>query len=423
MYFLRLSLLKPSVEAVAEAAWTDFSIGGTVVRKVDRVLDVRQGELCWVAGTIYMEMALKPNILDDISKDIDVTAPPPPGKFFSGGDDDRIMLEDESGRLRLVGPMVIQEGLVTGVIVAVMGTENANGEFDVVDVRVSDLGTQPERWSLSSPPDAVNGSSETKSKSAAKKRKHEDDEDEEMTDISDARPGNGSKIALVSGLDISGISSSNSLQIDLLMEYLLGESLTPSSQDSVSHISRLIIAGNSISSDASVIPEQASNLQKHKKYGYDSSAYNPTPMKHFDDFLATLLPSMPVTLIPGAQDPANTSLPQQPVHGAMFPRSRNYGVLPKDAGGKEGETGWFDAVTNPWEGEVEGWRFLGTGGQNVDDVFRYVEGEDRLGMMENMCRWRVVAPTAPDTLCEYLPPCRRGPRPAWLESLPLEMPC
>ena len=40
------------------------------MRRVDRVLDVRQGELCWVAGTVYLDMPLKPNILDDISKDV-----------------------------------------------------------------------------------------------------------------------------------------------------------------------------------------------------------------------------------------------------------------------------------------------------------------------------------------------------------------
>ena len=40
------------------------------MHRVDRVLDVRQGELCWVAGTIYMDMPLKPSILDDISKDV-----------------------------------------------------------------------------------------------------------------------------------------------------------------------------------------------------------------------------------------------------------------------------------------------------------------------------------------------------------------
>ena len=90
MYFLRLAKLKPVVEEIATEAWSDltvrlspadkhqkqllrcssFQIAGESVRRVDRVLDVRQGELCWVAGTVYMDMPLKPNILDDISKDV-----------------------------------------------------------------------------------------------------------------------------------------------------------------------------------------------------------------------------------------------------------------------------------------------------------------------------------------------------------------
>lgn len=70
MYFLRLTKLKPIVESIAADAWDGFQIAGETVRRVDRVLDVRQGELCWVTGTIYMEMPLKPNILEDISKDV-----------------------------------------------------------------------------------------------------------------------------------------------------------------------------------------------------------------------------------------------------------------------------------------------------------------------------------------------------------------
>lgn len=50
-------------------------VAGEKVRKVDRVLDVRQGDLCWVVGTIYMDMPLKPNILDDISKDVSSPEP------------------------------------------------------------------------------------------------------------------------------------------------------------------------------------------------------------------------------------------------------------------------------------------------------------------------------------------------------------
>lgn len=302
-----------------------------------------------------------------------------------------IMLEDESGRLRLTGSSLSSEMLVTGCIIAVMGTENANGDFEVVDIKVPDLPWQPDRWHTSDAPDA-NGATSKKAKTGGE----DEDMDKRVT-------GSGKRIAIVSGLGFSGTDAENSLEIDLLMEYLLGEALDPATQESVSQITRLIIAGNSIALDEEVaVQDIIGNKKSHKKYGYDSSAYNPTPTMLLDNFLATLLPSMPITLIPGYTDPANVSLPQQPIHSAMFPRARAYGSIPP-SNGEEAQPGWFDAVTNPWDGEIEGWKVLGTGGQNVDDVFKYVEGDDRLGMMEAMCRWRCCAPTAPDTLCESAP--------------------
>ncbi len=294
------------------------------------------------------------------------------------------MLEDESGRLRLVGAPLASEMLVTGCIVAVMGTENANGDFEVVDIKVPDLPPQAERWQTEDP--------------TSRKKKVEKDEDERM----DLDKPAGKKIAIVSGLGFSGMDVNHSLEINLLTEYLLGEALDPVSQGNVNQISRLIIAGNSIALDNEAVSHDTiGNTRKtHKKYGYDSSAYNPAPTEHLDDFLATLLPSIPITLIPGYSDPANVSLRQQPIHPAIFPQSRMYGAIPPTKNGEAAQPGWFDTVTNPWEGEIEGWKVLGTGGQNVDDVFKYVESEDRLGMLEAMCRWRCVAPTAPDTLCK-----------------------
>jgi DNA polymerase delta subunit 2 len=389
MYFLRLTKLKPAVEGIAAEAWDGFQIAGETVQRVERVLDVRQGKLCWVAGTIYMEMPLKPNILDDISKDHWISAPPARQKYLSPSGEDLMMLEDESGRLRLVGAPLSSEMLVTGCIVAVMGTENANGDFEVVDIKVPDLPPQSERWHTLDPP--RNGTSR-------KKIKLDEDEDEDMDKIP---PSNGKKIAIVSGLGFSGTDSDHSLEINLLTEYLLGEALDPATQESVSQISRLIIAGNSIALDNEAVSHDTiGNTRKsQKKYGYDSSAYNPAPTAHLDNFLATLLPTIPVTLMPGYTDPANVSLPQQPIHPAMFPQARAYGPTPP-ADGESRQAGWFDTVTNPWDGEIEGWKVLGTGGQTVDDVFKYVESEDRLGMLEAMCRWRCCAPTAPDTLCE-----------------------
>lgn len=39
-------------------------------KQVEKILDVQQGEISYLVGTIYMEMKLKPNILDDITKDV-----------------------------------------------------------------------------------------------------------------------------------------------------------------------------------------------------------------------------------------------------------------------------------------------------------------------------------------------------------------
>lgn len=70
MYFLRLTKIKPAVDQRASEAWSDVVIGGEPAQKAERVLDIRQGELCWVSGTVYMDMSLKPDILEDVSKDV-----------------------------------------------------------------------------------------------------------------------------------------------------------------------------------------------------------------------------------------------------------------------------------------------------------------------------------------------------------------
>lgn len=386
MYFARLAQLKKPVVAIAQAEWEDFEIAGEEAQRVDRVLDVRQGQLCWVVGTIFMDMPLKPNILEDISKEHWIAGPPPRQSYFAADSETQVMLEDESGRLRLSGQMLQTILLVTGVIVGVLGTENANGDFDVLDIKVPDLPEQPERW-------------------ARDKADSKGDEMEVEREDMDSK-----KIAFISGLDISG-TSADTLNLCLLSEYLLGEALASDDQSTSTKISRLIIAGNSISD---IVPSQSNGALEDskktigKKYGYDSQSYNPTPTQHLDHFLAELLPSIPITIMSGEHDPANSSLPQQGIHSAMFSHSRNYATT-NIADPEEEQPGWFDSVTNPWAGDVEGWRLLGNSGQPVDDILKYIElggsdgqgAEGRLEVMESLLRWRNCAPTAPDTLWCY----------------------
>ncbi|KAJ5895228.1 hypothetical protein N7495_006919 [Penicillium taxi] len=392
MYFLRLAKLKPAVEKVAKEAWDGFTIAGENARSVNRVLDVRQGELCWVTGTVYMNMPLKPNILEDLTKENFTIAPLPRRTYIdpSNPSATEITVEDESGRVRLTGAFLSSIHLTTGVVIAALGTENSSGDFEVIDIKVPDLPQQPARW-----------------------------ERDEATKTSVAKEHG--KIAFVSGLEITG-TSSDSLTLELLTDYLLGytgfsgnEQNSPSS--SASKISRLVIAGNSLGASVTKAADSAEGVPKKaapRKYGYDASAYNASPITRLDNFLANILPSIPVTLMPGEKDPANVSLPQQGIHRAMFPQSRAYAAAPKPDE-ENPEPGWFDSVTNPWEGDIEGWRLWGTSGQNVDDVLRYLDfpaddtdgvketddSEARLRIMEAMLRWRCGVPTAPDTIWAY----------------------
>jgi len=72
--------------------------------------------------------------------------------------------------------------------------------------------------------------------------------------------------------------------------------------------------------------------------------------------LTELAAAVPVDVMPGAGDPANYSLPQQPLHRCMFPGAAGFSTL--------------ERATNPHEFELDGVCFLGTSGQNVDDVYR-----------------------------------------------------
>lgn len=67
IYFIRLRLLRQSVEEKSYAKWKNLS-GKPVL--VPRVLDVVKSHLCYIVGTVYMEMPLKPNVMIDIARDV-----------------------------------------------------------------------------------------------------------------------------------------------------------------------------------------------------------------------------------------------------------------------------------------------------------------------------------------------------------------
>ena len=58
-------------------------------------------------------------------------------------------------------------------------------------------------------------------------------------------------------------------------------------------------------------------------------------------------------------------------------------------------------VTNPHEFELDGVTFLGTSGQNIDDIYKYSDEESRLALLQRVLQWGHMVPTAPDTLTCY----------------------
>jgi DNA polymerase delta subunit 2 len=141
-----------------------------------KLVNISLDQTCFLIGTIYMDMPLKPNVLDEITREQWVNAPPPKNKYTS--DQDQVILEDESGRVVLSGEKLKQELLTTGMVIGVLGSECKDGSFCVMDIMYPTCDPQPPL--------------------------HE----------------NGSWIAIVSGLHLS---KKQDVRLQLLSDYITGE--------------------------------------------------------------------------------------------------------------------------------------------------------------------------------------------------------
>lgn len=192
------------------------------------------------------------------------------------------------------------------------------------------------------------------------------------------------------------VESESNLKIDLLKQFLSGEIGGVEEMEKSSKISRLIIAGDSISPETT-LDSSVSSLNFGSK---NVSKLNVDNIKEFDNFLQDLLPTIPITLMPGSNDPGEICLPQQPLHRAFLQKNKQY------VGGEN-----LQSVTNPtWLESDSGLKLLGSSGQNIDDIKRYLTrdqineiGEERLEsvLLEYCLKWQNIAPSAPDTLYCY----------------------
>ncbi|KAK1327156.1 DNA polymerase delta small subunit [Acorus calamus] len=309
---------------------------------VNTVLGLEQGKECVIVGTIYKHMKLKPSILEEYSKERSAVPLVRPHNFMHS--DDHLVLEDESGRVKLSGDSLDPRVFVTGIVAGLHGKETSEGDFLVLDVLEAGLAPQ-----APIPP----GSREDK------------------------------YVVLVSGLSV-GSSASNPLQFQLLVDHLtghLGDEKGKSKQEQsiASQIVRLVITGNSVELPQGLLAGQ--NLASKDQ----SKLFE--PIKELDILLTQIAVAMPVDIMPGLNDPANFALPQQPLHRCLFPGASAYNT--------------FTSCTNPHSFKLDNIRFLGTSGQNIDDLAKYSDATETLDFMERTLRWRHLAPTAPNTLGCY----------------------
>ncbi|XP_058207549.1 DNA polymerase delta small subunit isoform X2 [Rhododendron vialii] len=300
------------------------------------VLGLEEGKECIIVGTLYKHMKLKPNILDEYSKERSAAPLVKPHNFIHP--DDHLILEDESGRVKLRGNVLLPSVYVTGIVVALHGKESGAGDFWVEEILEAGL---PEQIELP--------------------LKSED-----------------KYVAFVSGLSV-GSSTSNPLQFQLLVDHITGYLGDEKEQSIAAQIVQVVIAGNSVEIPGGLLNGQ--NLASK-----DQSKMS-EPVKELDILLTQIAAGVPLDIMPGPNDPSNFALPQQPLHRCLFPGSSAYNT--------------FKSCTNPHSFELDNIRFLGTSGQNIDDLEKYSEAKDKLDFMERTLRWRHIAPTAPNTLGCY----------------------
>ena len=351
---------------------------GLEKKVVEKLLEVKREEECIVVGTLFKKLPLLPSILDEYATERGTRVLPKRDKYLS--DKDVLLLEDETGRTVLVGETNISK-LVTGLVVGVEGKELASGEFQVSAFYFPQMPLQNPLPPVPSPREPR-------------------------------------YVAIVSGLHL-GDEKMNPLYQQLLLEFVGGDCGSQQDLNCLqSKIVRVVIAGNSVFNS-----ERNAELKKlknfHQTISNESKEKLSSPLKTFDLFLSQLCSRVEVDLMPGEEDPASHLFPQQPFNPSLFHSSSSY---PHS----------LSLVTNPHSFLLHQTLFLGTSGQNINNLKLFTlfspqqqkqkqeeeeeeekedinkglkedvrSGEETVELMKETLKWRHIAPTCPDTLPCY----------------------
>lgn len=374
IYFCRLTELRPILE---KSVRKQFGAASESLRYAERIVNIsaeKKTETV-IIGVVFRQTKAKPSILSLYDQPSHDLIPPPPSRATSpyANSDETVFLEDENARCTLDVSRLTQplpDAFATGFVIAVKGFEDTeSGAFAVSSYAVMGPAPQPSLSAL-------------------------------QNDI---------HLCIVSSLSLS----TPSLGPELFLEFLKGNTGDDEEESFAAKVVQVIIAGN-------LIPSSKSCTPSHKALGLGEKEKAAAAIVDVDRYLSSLSSTVPVSVMPGENDPANSMLPQQPLHRCLLPSSsRNSNMV---------------RVSNPCAFELGGRHVLATSGQNVDDVALYERtgkieqelhqdlkkadegsgssfkpnGQRSLDILETMLNSRHIAPTCPDTLSCY-PYCERDP--------------
>ena len=353
IYYQRLMTLRPLIHADCQEIYEGAA--NKTASYVPRLVDLEEGSPSYIIGTIYRDMANKPNVLKELAEDCEIHPEKTTTRTdkYTNGTEDACLLEDESGRIKLSTGSIPSACLVTGMVVGVMGHENSEGIFLVKDIHYPELPPQP---SLPCP-----------------------------------RPHSTKRyVAFLSGLGLGGLEDHPRAQltVDLVLDSLLH--LHNSLPNGI--LVRVILAGNAFGvtspeqSPKESVTAASTTTTRLTKDRYRTEL---TALRTLDALLEPLVRHVPVDILPGSTDLVNAAWPQQPILPSLLTCSS--------------QTNHLSTCTNPYAATLDdAFLFLGTSGQNIDDLCKYVPDEpNRLSLAELTLRSAHLAPTAPDTLWCY----------------------
>ncbi|XP_075978642.1 DNA polymerase delta subunit 2 [Anticarsia gemmatalis] len=261
IYSARLNTFRNILTPIVKKKWSDR-------HKILKLCELREkGTTCVIIGTLFKLQELKPSILKELSDQLEIIPQAPRTHFVH--ESDSLVLEDELQRIKLVGECIDVHQVVTGVVCALLGSEDEDGIFSVKDVCWAGCNIQKPLPKLSA----------------------------------------DKYIVLMSGLNTSN-TADHMFSMHLFLEWLAGLSGTSEYQDEVSKIVRVIVAGGVFAS--------------HTNDSGVNEAEFIASVELMDTFAAAVSAVAPLDLMPSSQDPSGIMLPQKPFHYCLFPKAVEY---------------------------------------------------------------------------------------------------